>query len=121
MNMLARKYKDTVQFVFVYILEAHAVDEWPISGVNDSINQHATLDERISAAEKLIDTYPFDENIRIMLDNMDNAFNTAYSSWPTRYWIIGTNGKIVVKMMPDAVDNTISLCELQSWLSQNVF
>ena len=120
LNGLARSYRDSVQFVFVYILEAHAADEWPIAGVNDSVRQHVSLEDRTLAAQQLLDVCAFDENIRLMLDNMSNAFNATYSSWPTRYWIVDAEGRIAVKMMPDPVDNTISLHRLCSWLSQHV-
>mmetsp|Transcript_139231 Transcript_139231/g.445026 ORF Transcript_139231/g.445026 Transcript_139231/m.445026 type:complete len:98 (+) Transcript_139231:1671-1964(+) len=48
-----------LRWLFVYTLEAHAVDEWPISssrynpsGQVVSISQHKTLEERIRAAKK---------------------------------------------------------------------
>lgn len=102
--------------MFVYTMEAHATDEWPISGVNDHLSQHKTIEQRAAAAEFFRSQYPIDESIVFMLDNMGNDFNTLYSSWPTRYWIY-EGGKVAMKMTPDHTDNTMSLVGLQKWLS----
>ena len=103
--------------MFVYTMEAHAIDEWPISGVNDDISQHRTIEQRAAAADFFRSQYPIDESIVFMLDNMNNDFNTLYSSWPTRYWIYD-EGKVTLKMTPNHTDNTMSLVELQKWLSE---
>jgi len=40
-----------VRFALVYIMEAHALDEWPILDTKRGLCQHTTLDERAAAAE----------------------------------------------------------------------
>ena len=39
-----------VRFVFVYVMEAHAQDEWPLGAERSVVKQHKTLKERVSAA-----------------------------------------------------------------------
>lgn len=106
-----------VRFVFVYILEAHAVDEWPVSATNTIISQHKNMQERVDAANFFLDQYPLHAQIEFYLDNEDNDFNTVYASWPFRYWIIN-DGKIALKAMPDG--DMMSLKDLTSWLMQYV-
>jgi hypothetical protein len=105
--------QEGVKFVFVYIAEAHAVDEWPVLSVNDSFRQHVTLGDRYSAALAFLNTFPLSRNFDVILDNPENEFNLSYSSWPTRYWAI-RRGKVAVKMMPDI--DRISLDALSDWL-----
>jgi hypothetical protein len=40
-----------VRFALVYIMEAHALDEWPILDTEQGLYQHTTLDERAAATE----------------------------------------------------------------------
>jgi len=94
-----------VQVALVYILEAHASDEWPIRDTSTTFEQHKCLDDRREAAEFTIRQYPclrdaeyFGDNI--FLDNESNDFNTKYASWPLRYWILH-HGKVAFKAMPE--------------------
>jgi hypothetical protein len=59
---LALKYEGRIQFLFLYILEAHATDEWPISsgryvpsGEAIAVKQHKTIEERISACQSFVE------------------------------------------------------------------
>lgn len=83
------KYKG-VNFLIVYCQEAHASDEWPIGSIYQ-IKQHKTLDDRFSSAKLFIKN--FDYKGKLLVDKMNNKFQTEYSSWPTKYYLI-KNGKI---------------------------
>lgn len=90
-NVVYEKLKDIVDFVFVYILEAHAEDEWKL-GNKICIKQHKTLEERMEAARKFKE-----ENgvkIPILVDTMDNVFNGEFAAWPTRFYVV-YNGEMV--------------------------
>ena len=94
-----------MRFALVYIMEAHAIDEWPILDTTTSFTQHKTIEERRRAAEFTCETYPFLQTkegfgTEIYLDNMQNGFNIAYASWPLRYWVLMA-GKLVYKAMPN--------------------
>ena len=59
---LAQKYANRIQFLFLYILEAHASDEWPISsgryvpgGEAIVIKQHKTIEQRLAACQKFVE------------------------------------------------------------------
>ncbi|ETO22704.1 deiodinase [Reticulomyxa filosa] len=79
--------QDSFNFVFVYILEAHASDEWPIrTKPNLCIKQHASLKDRCSLAIRLIDEFHF--QIPVFVDTMDNCFQTTYAAWPLRAFLL---------------------------------
>jgi hypothetical protein len=113
LNQLVAAYHEHATFVFVYIMEAHAVDEWPLFCINDSLQQHTTLEERLAGAQKLTAEFPFDPRIHMVLDDMSDSYNSTYSSWPFRYYVVD-EGVVRLKEMP--VGDTVSLKELEAWL-----
>ena len=50
LRKLFADFRQTVQFLVVYVLEAHARDQWPLGLQHSTIDQHKTLSERIHAA-----------------------------------------------------------------------
>jgi len=79
-------FRHVCSFVFVYILEAHAVDEWPIRTKPElCIKQHQTLRDRCAMAKSLIDQFQF--QMPVFVDTMDNSFQTTYAAWPLRAFI----------------------------------
>lgn len=90
-NIVYDKLKDLVDFVFVYILEAHADDEWKL-GNQVRINQHKSIKDRVQAARKFQDENGI--KIPMLVDTMDNAFNKEFAAWPTRFYVV-YNGELV--------------------------
>jgi len=97
-------YSNKINFQFVYILEAHAQDEWPICSSRwcpsrnpVKYNQTKTKEDRIAVAKDFIKE--FNLTIPLILDNMDNSFEKTYSSWPVRIFII-QNGILTYKAQP---------------------
>lgn len=99
-NTLVEKYHFLAQFAFVYILEAHAQDEWPVPCECVDVAQHRTMQDRADAAGLLATEYPLHPKLNLLLDNIQNEFNSTYASWPFRYWII-RNGRVELKLMPE--------------------
>lgn len=90
--------KSKVRMIMIYTLEAHATDIWPIGRSAGVLNEsHKTIEDRKQCAEKFIDTFDF--KIPVYLDTMDNGFETEFSSWPFRYYII-KDGKFVMVAEP---------------------
>jgi len=81
-NRLYSAYRESINIFAIYISEAHAKDEWPLSK-NDMINQHKTIEKRISAAKMLNASFP------VYCDDFEsNNFENIYSGWPERAFII---------------------------------
>lgn len=88
----------------MYIAEAHASDEWPISNLPEAIEylpQPHSIEARRSAASCLLTCHKdkIHPNLLIKLDDMNNSFNEIYASWPFQVWIIDDE-KIAFKGRP---------------------
>ncbi len=92
-------YRTVCNFIGIYIEEAHAIDEWPISEAPRSFHQHRTLQERLNACQALLDDYGEWIDFDFYVDTMDNEFNVTFSSWPFRYWVL-TKKQIIFKAYP---------------------
>jgi len=86
--------------VTVYILEAHAEDQWPI-GAQIKYNQHKTIEERLAAAHDLVKFE--DWKFEVKVDTMDNTFEDTFASWPTRLYVLH-NGQLMFKSHEDDRD-----------------
>lgn len=116
LNDLVSRYSHRVTFVLVYIMEAHASDEWPISNLPEGrvINQHTQLTDRISCAESFRQELNVHEDMTVVVDDMDNIFNSEYPSWPTRCWILSEDSQVHYRSMPgDGCGDAINLQDLE--------
>lgn len=84
LKYLQSEFQDKVDFLMVYIREAHASDEWPL-GKLKCIPQHKTLEDRIKVASELVEQYGF--TIHTVVDSIDNRFNSEFHVWPERYFL----------------------------------
>lgn len=112
--------KHRVSFAFVYIMEAHASDEWPIGNLPEGciLNQHTTLEERLSAARMFLHSAALHPAVRVLVDPIHNPFNQTYESWPTRAWVI-LKGKVTFKSMPgDGSGDAVNVVQLSSTLDE---
>jgi len=103
---LCQKYHHQVQFLSIYIREAHPVDGWWFGKgiarhimkiyspkVAMDVYDPTTIEERRAVAGNCKNTLKYD--IRTYVDEMDNAVNKAYAAWPTRLYLVGLDGKVV--------------------------
>jgi len=84
----------------VYILEAHANDEWPIGASYSCLAQHKTLAERVVAAQQLRTKYGL--QLPVYVDAMDNNFDRAYCAWPERFYVVDPEGDVAFISHPDS-------------------
>lgn len=103
-NRLVSTYSsERVTFKLVYIQEAHASDGWPMpssrfqpEGRVVDIARHRSVEERAGAASRLV------EEMRmlgeVMVDTLEDVFNTEYAAWPTMFYVI-KDGKLTFKGM----------------------
>jgi len=117
LNQIAQRFEKAASFVFVYLAEAHASDEWPINQLDNEIPRHQTIGDRRAAAESLVRAFPLHQAFEVVLDTMEDAFNHEFASWPFRFWII-VDGRVALKPLPQA--STYDVNELGRWLETYV-
>ena len=85
----------------VYIQEAHPVDLWQVSSnVRDGVllPSPQTPEERAGDAEMCVVKLAI--KLPSLVDGIDNRVERAYTGWPDRLYIIGTDGRVRYKSAP---------------------
>lgn len=98
-----------INFVFVYIAEAHAMNEWPLRSSRyvpkDSLiegncaiieKQHTSIEERSEACQKFKDVYNDKLPNEMYLDPIDGDFSKILKPWPARFYIMKMNDKMLI-------------------------
>ena len=99
LKRLAAAYRDRVDFRLVYIREAHAEggaeSQWQ-STINIkegiSLAPARTLPEKQDHAALCL--RKLDLPFPAVVDGMDGAAEIAYQAWPSRLYVIGSDGKV---------------------------
>lgn len=110
--------KGQVKVVFVYILEAHAVDEWPINSGRYNrgrgpvcVKQPTTNQERLQLANRF--RIDFDcKEIPMLVDSIDNEFEKKYAPWPLRFYGIKDN---TLSYVANPKDCSFDPIEIRDW------
>jgi hypothetical protein len=85
----------------VYIQEAHPTDLWQVSSnVKDGVlfASPDTTEERVDVANTCV--VKLAVKIPALLDGIDNRTERAYTGWPDRLYIVGTDGRVRYKSAP---------------------
>ena len=96
-----KKYGDRVDFVTVYIKEAHTEDEWQMdSNVEQNIcyPQPKTTAQRLRIANDFTKRFHFP--IPLLVDPIENRANATYAGWPERIYILDERRRIIYKGEP---------------------
>lgn len=91
------KHVRNVDFLTVYIVEAHAIDEWPV-GDPLKITQPISTIERCGLARSFAQSYNL--QVPMLVDDIDNNFSEDWASWPVRFYVVHNN-TLVFKAHPD--------------------
>ncbi len=101
------KYGDKVQFIIVYVIEAHPVgspspysgEEWTGRASTDEegcpLPQPKTYEERVAQAIQMVQELEI--TVPVLIDEMDNRLWCTYGPAPNIAYLIGTDGRIVEK------------------------
>lgn len=98
LSKLAEKYAGAVQFLCVYIKEAHPTDGMQtLANVKEDILFAAptTDDERADIAAVCMLRYNF--SFPMLLDNMTDEAEAKYNALPERLYIVDAAGRIAYK------------------------
>lgn len=103
---LYKKYSEQVQFLVIYIREAHPIDGWwlgeGLPGLEMKVDypkaatdlyDPKTIEERRSAAGRCETELKY--GIRTYVDEMDDPVSKAYAGMPTRLYLVGLDGNVV--------------------------
>lgn len=103
---LFAKHHDRVQFLIIYIREAHPVDGWWLGGglpglmlkiskskAATDVYDPKTIEDRRSVAGHCEAALQY--GIRTYVDDMDDAVGKAYAAMPTRMYLVGLDGRVV--------------------------
>ena len=106
---LYNDYKEYVDFLTIYIREAHPIDEWQMKsnekGKDDvCYTQPKSIEQRVAIANDFTKRYKFP--VPFGIDEMTNGANDAYAAWPERLYIVGGTGGSRIKA-GTAPSNTI--------------
>lgn len=103
---LYERYHDQVQFILIYIREAHPVDGWWLGGgvfglffrlmksrVATDVYDPETIEERRQVAARCESEVKY--GIPTLVDDIDDSVNRAYAAIPTRLYLLGEDGRVV--------------------------
>lgn len=90
-----------VDFLLVYIREAHALDSpWPDAAPDGvCVEDAATLAERSEHASSCVSTLEL-ATIPALVDDMSDTANRLYDAWPDRLVLIDRTGRIAYRSAP---------------------
>lgn len=114
-----KAYKDRVEFLLVYIREAHPSDGWQVSDNEKDgvvLKEPKSHEERQSVAQKGCTQLKL--SMPTVIDDMDNSVDEKYAAWPERMFIVGPDGKVAYagKQGPFGFKPP----EVLAWLKDNV-
>ena len=103
---LYEEYRDRVQFLVIYMREAHPIDGWWLGGglfglllkmkgtkaIKDVYDPKTMQDRKQVAARCELE---LKHGIPTLVDEMDDPVNRAYAAMPTRIYLIGIDGRVV--------------------------
>ena len=101
LNKLYEQYGNQVEFLVVYITEAHPSDVWQTeNNFRDKVvfASPRNEDERASVAGTCVRKLGI--KIPALLDEFGNSTESAYTAWPDRLYLIDRNGKVAYKSKP---------------------
>jgi hypothetical protein len=95
---LKQRYAGTVQFLAIYVREAHPTDGWQMPS-NDRagivFSQPKNLIERVGVAEKCCQSLAM--TMPLLVDDLDDRVGHLYSGMPDRLYVIDRSGRIAYK------------------------
>ncbi len=95
---MQRRYKDRVEFLAIYVREAHPVEGWRMPSndkVGITIKQPRNQGERTDVAQQCCTALQM--TMPLLVDAIDDRVGHAYSGMPDRLYIIDRNGRVAYK------------------------
>jgi hypothetical protein len=93
---MQEQYGDKVEFIVVYIREAHALDgpsPRGVGGDHPAVEEPLTIQERLAVAKRCdakLDLSAF----TVVIDDIKDTANTSYAAHPDRLYLVDKEGRI---------------------------
>jgi hypothetical protein len=101
LNKLYAEYKNRVDFLVVYITEAHPSDVWQMeSNLKDNVVFASPKDEEGRALIAGACVRKLGIEIPAVVDEFGNSTEQAYTGWPDRLYLVDARGRIAYKSKP---------------------
>lgn len=98
LNEIVAQHKGRMNFLCVYIQEAHPSDGWQVqANLDEDVVMAApkTMAEREAVAEVCMLKLSLD--MPMVVDAMDDAIDAAYNALPERLYLLDADGRVVFK------------------------
>jgi alkylhydroperoxidase family enzyme len=95
---LSRKFGDRVEFLAIYVREAHPIDGWRMESndrVGVAVLQPKAKFERAKVATQCHDL--LETEMPLLVDGIDDRVGHAYSGMPDRLYVVDRAGKVAFK------------------------
>lgn len=112
-------FSDVADFLLVYIDEAHPSDGWagpPMELFPFEVKKHRSLEERLVAAQRLVEHFSLPPQCRLAADCMDNNANMAYGVAYERVCIVQKNK---ITYLGGKGPFYYNLKDVQNWLERS--
>ena len=130
LRSLAREFDGAAALITVYTVEAHAVDEWPISSCRFNMRggaassepvcvpQPATDAARLALAADFVADFEYPGCVLVDPPSVDSPFEAAYAPWPFRFFGMHTDSEGPPRLghVAHPRDCSYSVAELRDWL-----
>jgi hypothetical protein len=121
LERLYQRFKDRVDFLLVYIREAHpdsilAVPAEAGEKRLQIVSQTASVAERLANLRKMLSITRL--SMPSVIDDEGNTIKQAYAAWPDRLYVVSPDGSIGYKGRPGPFGFRVP--ELEAWLEAHV-
>jgi Iodothyronine deiodinase len=95
---LKKRHGDRVEFIAIYVREAHPTDGWRMSSNDEAgiaIKQPDDQAERAGVAQRCCTALKM--SMPLLVDELDDRVGHAYSGMPDRMYLIDRQGRVAYK------------------------
>lgn len=92
-----------LNFAFVYMMEAHAADKWPMKWAVEWPEPQSLM-ERIACAKRCDEDLGLSPIVQLFVDTMDNDFCKTFKAWPAGCYVLTSNRRLLFIGAPETHD-----------------
>ena len=97
LSRLYERYRNEVEFLVVYVREAHSEDGWVLA---ENRREGVAVHDPRSAEERAACVTHLRLDLPAVVDRVDDEVARRYGGWPDRLYLIGRDGRIAYQSGP---------------------